>query len=223
MHRVIIICEGETEKEFCQKTLAPFFASQEIYIQAPLIKKSMGGIVPWAEMKKQINAHLKNDATAFVTTLIDYYGLYERHNFPKWTEAESEPNKNKKMEILEQDMAEDIEDALRHRYIPYIQLHEFEGLLFNNIQIFQEQIPDDELIGFEELNRIFRQYDNPEMINNGSTTAPSKRLSRIILGYNKIVYGNILAEAIGLQNIRAKSPRFNKWLQTIEQIKTQLP
>lgn len=222
MPRIIIICEGETEQEFCNTILAPYFAPQAIYIQAPLIKKSMGGIVQWAEIKKQINAHLKNDPTAFVTTLIDYYGLYQRHEFPKWDEAHKEPNKNKRMEILEQAMAEDIEDALRYRYIPYIQLHEFEGLLFNDIQVFHEQILPEELVGIDELNKTFQQYDNPEMINNGRTTAPSKRLSRIILGYNKIVYGNILAEAIGLPRIREKSPRFNNWIHNIQQIKTQV-
>jgi len=32
------------------------------------------------------------------------------------------------------------------------------------------------------------------------------------------VYGNILAEAIGLQKMRDKSPRFHNWLQKIEEI-----
>ncbi len=42
---VIIICEGETEREFCQNVLAPYLVHLNISIQAPLIKKSMGGIV----------------------------------------------------------------------------------------------------------------------------------------------------------------------------------
>lgn len=56
------------------------------------------------------------------------------------------------------------------------------------------------------------------MINNNRETSPSHRLARIILGYNKIVYGNILAEAIGLERIREKSPRFNKWISKIENL-----
>ncbi|MDA3816451.1 MAG: DUF4276 family protein [Prolixibacteraceae bacterium] len=74
MKRVIIICEGETEKEFCNTILTPYFAKKDIFIQSPLIKKSMGGIVKWSELKKQITLHLTNDSKAFVTTLIDYYG-----------------------------------------------------------------------------------------------------------------------------------------------------
>jgi hypothetical protein len=197
MKRVIIICEGETEKEFCNTILTPYFAKKDIFVQSPLIKKSMGGIVKWSELKKQIILHLTNDYKAIVTTFIDYYGLYPKYNFPLWEEAEQQANKNNRMEILERGMLESIDDALRFRFIPYLQLHEFEGLLFNEINVFHEHIPKKELIGIDELTQTFKQYSNPEMINNNRETSPSHRLKRIILGYNKIVHGNILAEAIG--------------------------
>lgn len=216
MKRVIIICEGETEREFCQTILAPVFIRKDIHLQSPLIKKSMGGIVKWAELKKQITLHLKNDPTAFTTTLIDYYGLYHKYQFPSWEEAHKIRDKNLRMTHLEYAMYLDVEDRLRNRFIPYIQLHEFEGLLFNQIDIFYEQIPKRELVGEKELVETFNRYVNPEMINNDPTSAPSKRLNRIVKGYNKIVYGNILAEAIGLDNIRNKSPRFNNWLEKLE-------
>jgi len=122
------------------------------------------------------------------------------------------------MEILERGMSIEIGDDYKHRYIPYIQLHEFEGLLFNEIEIFHEQIPADELVGIEELEATFRHFDNPELINDTKETSPSHRLERIIQGYNKIVYGNILADAIGLEKIRSKSPRFNDWIGKIEAI-----
>ncbi len=216
MRRVIIICEGETEKEFCNTILNPYFSKKDIFIQSPLIKKSMGGIVKWTELKKQITLHLAQDPDAYITTLIDYYGVYSKFNFPNWDKAEKQPDKCIRMEILEHGTSESIDDSIRYRFIPYIQLHEFEGLLFNNIDVFYEQIPLNELIGIDELQETFNKYNNPEMINNSRETSPSHRLERIILGYNKIVYGNILAEAIGLDRIRAKSPRFNTWLENIE-------
>ena len=221
MNRVIIICEGPTEREFCNKILSSFFATKNIYIQSPLIKKTMGGIVKWEELKKQVLLHLKSDTSVFVTTLIDYYGVYSKYEFPRWDEAEAEPDKNKSMNILEEGMSLDIEDSYRFRYIPYMQLHEFEGLLFNEINIFHEQIPENELVGLDELKSTFRNYDNPEMINNNKETSPSHRLMRIISGYDKVVYGNILAESIGLEKIRNKSPRFNEWLNKIEQIQVK--
>lgn len=55
MKRIIIICEGPTEVEFCKTVLAPYFQKSEIYIQAPLIKKSGGGIVSWDILKNNLS------------------------------------------------------------------------------------------------------------------------------------------------------------------------
>jgi hypothetical protein len=218
MKRIIIICEGETEREFCNKTLHPYFISKNYLIQSPLIKKSMGGIVHWTELKKQIELHLENEKDVYVTTLIDYYGLYSKHQFPRWEDGVNISDKNSRMTFLEEAMLSSIEDKFRYRFIPYMQLHEFEGLLFNDIDIFYNQIPNHDIIGKDELEKTFAEYSNPEMINNNKTTSPSHRLERIIKGYNKIVYGNILAEAIGLSKIRLKSPRFHSWLQRLESL-----
>jgi hypothetical protein len=214
MKRVIIICEGETEREFCKNVLAPHLIHHNIFIQAPLIKRSMGGIVRWSILKKEIETHLK-EPNVIVSTLIDYYGLYQKYNFPGWTKGERIVNKNDRMDFLEASMKEDIDDAIQHRFIPYLQLHEFEGLLFNDIQLFYDQVPKAELVGIAELKKTFADYDNPEMINNNRDTSPSHRLKRIIKGYNKPLYGHYFAEAIGIDQIRAKSPRFDEWVEKI--------
>ncbi len=214
MKRVIVICEGETEREFCKNVLAPHLFHHNIYIQSPLIKRSMGGIVRWSILKKEIEIHLL-EPNVVVTMLIDYYGLYQKYNFPDWEVGEKIQDKNLRMDFLENAMKEDILEALRHRFIPYLQLHEFEGLLFNDIQLFYEQVPKNELLGISELEKTFEDYDNPEMINNNKETSPSHRLKRIIKGYNKPLYGHYLAEAIGIEKIRAKSPRFNQWIEKI--------
>jgi hypothetical protein len=88
MKRVIVICEGETEREFCKNVLAPHLINHNIFIQAPLIKRTMGGIVKWSIMKKEIETHLL-EKEAIVTTLIDYYGLYDKFNFPNWIESQT--------------------------------------------------------------------------------------------------------------------------------------
>ena len=216
MRRIIVICEGPTEQEFCETILYPFFLLKGIIIQAPLIKKSMGGIVKWSILQKEIRAHLLSDPTAFVTTFIDYYGLSKRHDFPAWENSLEVQDKVARMAFLEEKMLQCFPTELHGRLIPYIQLHEFEGLLFYDISIFDDHIPARELVGKKELRDTFAAYPNPEMINDSRETSPSHRLIRIISGYNKIVYGNYLAEAIGLQNIRSKCPRFNQWMQKIE-------
>lgn len=218
MKRVIVICEGPTETEFCKDVLSNHFIEREIYIQTPLIKKSGGGIVPWGILKGQVENHLLQDRAAIVTTLIDYYGIKDKHQFPEWELAQRITNKNERMDTLESAMKMSFDESLRYRFIPYIQLHEFEGLLFNNIKTFTNNIPEKELLDKSELERVIDQYPNPEMINDTPNNAPSYRLKRLISGYNKIVYGSILAEEIGIQRIRDKCPRFNNWIIELENI-----
>ena len=218
MKRIIIVNEGETEQEFCKDVLQPYFSTKDILIQHPTIKKSGGGIVAWETLKKQIETHLKQDPSVFVTTLIDYYGLNGKLKFPKWEESKAIVDINDRIRFLEQSMEALIDESLRYRFISYMQLHEFEGLLFNNIEVFNSQIAQDEFSDYAELVKTIADNPNPELINDGKETAPSKRLMRLIKGYNKTVYGSILAQAIGLERIRSKSPRFNNWINTLEAV-----
>ena len=218
MKRVIMICEGPTEQAFAKTNLQVPFIHKNIILQAPLIKASRGGIVKWAKLKEQIEIHLKSEPDAYVTTFIDYYGIYEKYEFPGWAAAHAIVDRHARIGALEQAMLNDIDPALQHRFMPYLQLHEFEGLLFNDIDVIYSQIPAADIVGKAELEKTFADYANPEMINNNRETSPSHRLTRIIRGYNKVVYGDILSEAIGLTRIRAKSPRFNSWITTIENL-----
>lgn len=218
MKRIIIICEGPTEVEFCKDVLCPHFIGKEISIQTPLIKKSGGGIVKWSILKKQIENHLKQDQSAIVTTFIDFYGIKDKHFFPSWEASKAIVDKSGKMTYLEEAMKDEIAANLSHRFLPYIQLHEFEGLLFNEISVFESQIPESDFTDKGKLNRILQEFPNPELINDTPDNAPSYRLSRLIKGYNKVIYGSILAEAIGLARIRNKSPRFNAWIDDLEEI-----
>lgn len=218
MKRLIIICEGETEQEFCKDVLQDYFIARNIIIETPKIKKSSGGIVSWGQLRTQINITLESDRTVFVSTLIDYYGILVKHQFPFWGESYSIVDKNERLNKLENAMLTDINIKYQNRFIPYIQLHEFEGLLFNDISVFKSQFQPSEIININELEKIILQYPNPEMINDSVETAPSKRLEKLILGYNKRIYGSIIAESIGLDNIRAKSPRFNNWIKILASI-----
>ncbi len=218
MKRIIMICEGQTEQTFAKTNLQGLFLDRNIILHTPLIKASRGGIVKWQRLEEQIKTHLKAEKDAFVTTFIDYYGVYEKHLFPGWNEAHTIIDKNSRMDRLEHFMLQCIDPESRHRFIPYLQLHEFEGLLFIDIDVFKSQIPPEDLVGIEELEKTFNDFENPELINNNRETSPSHRLQRIINGYNKVVYGDIISEAIGLERIRAKSPRFNNWITKLENI-----
>jgi hypothetical protein len=217
MKRLIIICEGPTEVEFCKVVLEPFFLEKSIFIQTPLIKKSGGGIIPWPSLKVQIQKHL-HEPDVFVTTLFDYYGIPDNYGYPAWLESKLIIDKNKRMDFLEAAMRREIHENQQLRFLPYLQLHEFEGLLFNNIEVFDQHISPKEFNTREELIRTIENFPNPELINDTIATAPSNRLKKLILGYNKVVYGSILAESIGLKRMREKSPRFNKWIEILSLI-----
>jgi hypothetical protein len=218
MKRIIIICEGPTEVEFCKDVLYSHFLGKDILIQTPLIKKSGGGIVPWSILKRQIDNHLLQEKEVFVTTLIDYYGIRDKFQFPEWASSKGIVDKSKRMDLLEKGMKDSIDPSINGRFEPYIQLHEFEGLLFNDMDVFVRQIPLADFNDKTELTNIIASNPNPELINDTPNNAPSYRLMRLIKGYNKIVYGAILAKEIGLTRIRAKSPRFNTWIDRLENI-----
>jgi hypothetical protein len=218
MARIIIIGEGQTEQAFCNDVLQPYFNPRGIYIQNPVIKKTMGGIANWEALKHQIETHLRQDTTAFVSTLIDYYAIYPHHQYPGWVRAELLANKIACMENLENGMYNDIHANLQRRFIPYIQLHEFEGLLFSDIRVFDNSFEPDEFLDYDYLRETIDEHDNPEMINKGNLTAPSKRLDRIIRGYRKVIHGSLLAHDIGLMTIRAKCQRFNSWIMKLENV-----
>ncbi|MCU4164151.1 DUF4276 family protein [Carboxylicivirga caseinilyticus] len=214
MKRIIIIGEGPTEQLFCNDVLQPVFNAHDIFLETPKIKKSKGGIVAWEHLKKQVELHLK-DTGVYVTTLIDYYGIHPCHAFPKWEEAKAIVNKSDRITFLENSMLEEIDESIRYRFIPYIQLHEFEALLFSDITVIEDNFESDEFKDYDYLLETDKAFSNPENINDGKTTAPSKRLGRIIDDYSKVVYGSLLAQEIGLDKILEKCPRFNNWIERL--------
>lgn len=214
MKRLIIICEGPTEQAFCNDVLHDHLLTKDIALEAPTIKHSNGGIVAWDTLKKQIVRHL-NEGNSIVSLFVDYYRIRDSYHFPGWMESKSINNIYDRMHFLFEQMSLDIDENLRSRFIPYIQLHEFEGLLFSNIAVFQNNFTKQEL-DFQQLEDAINSVKTPEEINNGPATAPSERLKKAIKGYDKVVYGACLASDIGLNTIRGKCILFNEWVMKLE-------
>ena len=142
MKTVIIICEGETEEEFCKGLLSVYLQSlYNINIRVRILH----GNCNWERIKNIAEKALKEEKNAFVTTFFDYYGV-KRKNFPNWSETLTfnKANVKQRIEVLEKGMLEAIDNELSYRFIPYIQMHEFEAFLFNNIEIFDDNFKQDE-------------------------------------------------------------------------------
>ena len=104
---------------------------------------------------------------------------------------------------------------------PYVQRHEFEGLLFSDVESFSTlgvaEI-DEACLG--SLRRIREHVQTPEDINDDRATAPSKRVEALIPRYRKRLHGPLVAEATGLDRIRAECPRFDGWVTRLEVLPT---
>jgi len=213
--RLIIIVEGGTEQEFVNKILMPYFHSKQIFdVSAFQTKHSKGGLSKYKYFKPDILNCIYQPNT-IVTTLVDFYGLPT--NFPHFEEAKDLQNNYEKVEFLEKAIKQDLENTQNQKFenfIPYIQLHEFEALIFSSKESIYNNF-ETHKINKPEIEKIFNEFQNPEEINNHPNTAPSKRLLKNIQGYNKIVDGVLILENTGLPKILERCPRFASWLDII--------
>jgi hypothetical protein len=215
MRELIIISEGYTEEEFAINSIRPYFNQHGIYSVTPIRVTSSpgfkGGLLRGSYRKLRNDAvHYINEANdVIVTTLIDYYHLPS--DFPEYELAMSKVSLMDKINHLEDAIKRDIDN---YRFIPYIQLHEFEALLFTKMDGFKG-LPDVSAAQLITLENILNEFENPELINDGVETAPSKRLLKIIPGYQKKLYGSYIPLVNGFDSILTTCPRFNNWIETL--------
>lgn len=208
--RLYIVVEGQTEEEFVKDLLTPFFEGMGIYIYPVIIhtgKGHKGGFVNYNHLRNDVNKLLRSQGQdVVVTTFVDFFRCPDLPYKEIWTGVS---NHSERVVEMENAIKRDINDW---RFYPYIQLHEFEALLFSSNEGFKRYFDKDKTL---EIKKIIDSYDNPEDINSSPDGAPSKRLLRIIPGFDKVMYGNILALEIGLNTILNKCPRFRKWVETL--------
>ena len=117
--------------------------------------------------------------------------------------------------------SEKIEDAIFtefssfYRFFPYIQLHEFETLLYSDLTILEEECFDSDI---SKLKEEVKMYTNPELINNSPETAPSKRIIRYIHGYDKVKNGVNVVNKIGIDKLCKQCRHFSEWIDKINKI-----
>jgi hypothetical protein len=210
MTRVNIVVEGQTEESFVKDILAPVLWPQQVYLN-PIILGApghKGGNVNYARVKKDVVTILKQDSTAYCSTMLDLYALGK--GFPGMPLPSHVSNLDKVTHI-EQAMKADIPDV---RFLPYLQRHEYEGLLFSDPGAFALGIGQPRLAG--QLNTIRQRFNSPEDINDNENTAPSKRVFSVYPSYRKVVDGTLGAKAVGIQTMRQQCPHFNAWITVLE-------
>lgn len=224
MARLHLFAEGPTEQTFADTVLKPHLAQHGVYIQRTILianaykkgKIHRGGGRNFDAMQKDIVHSLRQNPThdVFFTSMIDLYALPK--HFPALEKHETITNPYRRVEALEESWAKKTNDE---RFIPHIQLHEYEAYLFADISKLSFFYLNDSAI--RKLQRIVDAVGgSPELINDGQHTAPSKQITKHLPKYasDKVIVGSQTAERIGLSKIRSQCPHFAKWLERLENL-----
>ena len=220
-----VLCEGLTEQGFVNEVLRPYLIDNGVTSVKSIIvstnKKlnAQGGMSSYTHARTDLNLMRQSNTDSefeshIFTTMFDLYAL--PNDFPGYEEANSIIEPYAHVNSLEQSLANAINDS---RFIPYIQLHEFEALVFCGIDYLVKIYPKCKK-SCEQLTATLQKYGNPELIDNDPTTAPSKRIINAIEGENKYKYnkpttGKSVTKEIGIDELRAKCPHFNKWVDSL--------
>jgi hypothetical protein len=213
--------EGQTEETFVNDILSPHLNQMGVYPHAILFRKK-GGSFAYQRARKEILNSLKQDSTLICTTMVDFYGMPP--DWPGRTESKAWQNYRGKAQTVEQALSEDIAAQMgsswnRAQFIPYVQMHEFEALLFSDTSILAESVGETKVSA--QLEHVLQSFSCPEEINDNYQTCPSRRIKQHIADYVKTVDGIIAACKIGLPKIRRKCPRFNAWVTKLENLGNQ--
>jgi len=219
MIRLYILCEGKTENLFVKRVLAPDMAHNSIAIAPVTIETrrggQRGGVTLYSRVRNHLDRLLRQDRDSCVTTMLDLYAL--PNDFPEFGKAAELPDPIRRVAALEKAFAEDIGD--QRRFVPHIQLHEFEGLLFSDISVIHNTIaPEETERNLKKLQAILENAGSPELIDDGRETAPSRRIESIYPSYNKAAHGPQIAVHIGLSKIRSMCPHFDAWVTKLESL-----
>ena len=145
MARLYLFAEGRTEQTFADNVLKPHLARYGVFMRGPVLiahahkrhRTHRGGGRNFRAMQNDIGRFLKRNSKkdVFFTSMIDLYALHKE--FPGAEEAERYRNDPyRRVEILEESWAKETNDL---RFIPHIQLHEYEAYLFSDISVLSRQ------------------------------------------------------------------------------------
>ena len=222
-----VLCEGQTELRFASKVLSTYLVVKGIIVLAQLLitsrkKNERGGILSYQQAKRDLTFMIRgtpdNETEVhYFTTMFDLYALPD--DFPGFADASAMKDYNQ-VAKLENAFGKDLNC---YKFIPYIQLHEFEALVLCDIDGLKDSYPNSAKRLNELKNEATSQYgDNMELVDNSAETAPSKRIIMALKDeyhYDKPKTGTEITDKIGIDTLRAKCRHFDAWLTKLEQLK----
>ena len=215
MIRLFVVVEGLTEELFVDRVLAPHLWNLQIFPEAKKIGRGQpGGKVNLARLADDLMKLTRNQPRdVWFTTMLDFDKFHElkvkAEGTDPWVRAEHAEV------ILETELRK--RQSVRERFIPYVQLHDFEALVLAEPMKLLEQFPE-RAKAVEKLAESI-QGQAPEALNHDKP--PCKRIEEYLPSYAKPTNSLLVAQAIGLPNLRVSCPHFGKWLSKLESLATQ--
>lgn len=218
---VIVLCEGQTEREFCRNVVAPSVASHDIALAGTLAgrtQRKRGGIRPWDVYRRELLRLAKERADRHLAVLVDYYAMPDC--WPGRKAAPAKPVIDRGI-YIENLLKDDLRGEMPGRFHPCVQLHEFESLLFVDPETTALSIA---VAGgganYSYVARKMAEIKSQsgglvEQINDDPKTAPSKRLTQLMPGYDKAAWGVTAAADISIAKLCQGCPWLNRWLNEI--------
>ncbi len=210
-----IHAEGQTEQGFVEHILRPYlegFGYTVSVVVNPTSPGSRGGLSHYHQFKKNAKRIRKDAPNCLLTTMIDLYGLPS--DFPGMEESKNIDDPTEHVLFLEEKLIEDLE---LDNFVPYIQLHEFEALLFSDIEKIDQVLRRTQSSSsLQRLRKVLDRYGSPENIDHEK--GPSLYLQDICgrQRFAKTLWGLEIARMIDLQVMREMCPHFDRWLTTLE-------
>jgi Domain of unknown function (DUF4276) len=220
MTRVCIVCEGPTESKFVDQVMTEPLATLGVYLEPLQIETSngnKGGALNYDRVKPFLCNTLRQRSAPFVTTFFDLYRLDKR--FPGLSLGHQKNELSQKLNTICDALHQDViqtSGCAPNRFIPYIQAHEFEALLFSDIQVLTSM----ELSwgrAYEVLQQARQSVISPEHINHGEATKPKARLTAALHQPQFANTGNgiLAAKHMGLAKIESQCHHFAAWLRQL--------
>lgn len=222
-----IIVEGSTEETFVRDVLVKHFAVLDIFVSARKIrtgwdainrKPSKGGLLKYIKFRNDVLRWIRADRDkpqTWYTSMLDLYAFPKDDQSPYTETIQSIADPYRKIIALETAIGLDIAHP---RFIPYIQLHEFEAFLLVDPDRLITMYPN----GNTGIARLKKDIGDarPEKINDSQQSAPSKRIIKYLPDYEgqKAQVGPLVAEDIGLTALRSNCPHFNEWITKLESL-----
>jgi hypothetical protein len=223
MSRVLALVEGPTERNFGQRVLGPFLGSSNVFFCPRVVGKPgrKGGARSWEATRRDLVHLMRQEPASFFTTMFDLYGLPQ--SWPGRQEAREKGLVGSAAATLIQERV--LEDVVSEvgsnfdpgRLIPYVQVHEYEALLFSDPAKLASVTGGEAHVAAHarRYESIVAECGGCERIDDGPQTAPSKRIVSVSPGYQKIPDGIVAAERVTIQAMRACCPHFNQWIERL--------